>query len=42
MNPAGAAATTVSSREPALFAYRAGGLKTNEVHRVLDGALSHA
>jgi hypothetical protein len=32
---AGAAATTVSNREPALFALRAGGLKTNEDHRVL-------
>src|SRR5438067_1554817 len=39
---AGAAATTEAPREPALFAYRAGGRKTNAVHRVLHGALFHA
>jgi hypothetical protein len=39
---AGAAATTEAFREPALFAYRAGGLQAKEVHRVLDSALFHA
>jgi hypothetical protein len=39
---AGAAATTEALRELALSAYRAGGLKAIEVHRVLDGALFHA